>query len=100
MTSARIGLGCKWPGKANQWCMSHHMAEDLGDGRMHARWTACSVTRRGGLRVGKSVRSTLRPEETEPVKAIDGTGRGRRKRVEVRYVNQRADQFFNRRFLP
>ena len=50
MTLVGIDPGCKWPGKTNQWYMSHHMAgEDLGEGRMHARWATCSVARRGDL---------------------------------------------------
>jgi len=50
MSQVGHDIGCKWSGKANQWCTSHHMAgEDLGEGRMHARRATCSVTSREDL---------------------------------------------------
>jgi len=70
MTQAGDDIGCKWSGKANQWCMSHHMAgEDLGEGRMHARWATCSVTSREGLEQTTVSARRRGPEGTEPGKA-------------------------------
>lgn len=92
MTQGGIDSGCKWPGKANQWYTSHHMAgEDLGEGRMHARRATCSTASRQDLeQTGVSTRCQP-PEETEREKRRVDTRRGRRKRVGSSYVNQRAD---------
>lgn len=49
MTLGGIDSGCKWPGKANQWYTSHHIAEDLDEGRMHARWATVLKASRTGL---------------------------------------------------
>ena len=65
---ARVGIdsGRKWPGKANQWYTSHHMAgEDLGDGRMHARRETGSTARREGLEQTRVSARRRPPEETE-----------------------------------
>ena len=92
MTHVGIDIGCKWSGKANQWYTTHHMAgEDLGEGRMHARWATCSVINR------KDLEQTRYPLDVEDrkgrsrVKQRVRIRRGRRKGVEGGYVNRRAD---------
>ena len=89
MAPVWIDPGCEQSGKANQWCMSHHMAgKDLGEGRMHARWATCSVTSRQGLeQAGVSAR------RQGPGRAV---GRDLSRQAEecrgwLRKVNQRAD---------
>jgi hypothetical protein len=94
MSLTGIDSGCKWSGKANQWYTSHHMArEDLGEGRMHARWPTCSTTSREVLEQTTVSAWGRRPEGTEPGKGAGGRIRRGRKRVQGRYVKSAGTNF-------
>ena len=73
MSLAGIDSGCKWSGKASQWYASHHMArEDLGEGRMHARWPTCSTTSRKAFEQTTVSAWGRLPKEMEPGKGAGG----------------------------